>query len=122
VVVALTHAVVDPAKRKPFDVHTANVVRSMDSHEGLVGFSVRKQLFGNEAWTMTVWRDAAALEAFTRSPVHVAAIRAGAPALVEARFHTLTWPDAKKPPSWRQAKRILESVDPIRYEPRKDPA
>lgn len=115
VVVALTHAKVDWFKRGAFDDYTQRVVNTIEQNDGLIGFSVRRQLFGVEVWTMTVWRDEASLEAFVASPMHREAIRKGMPAVVEAQFHRMRWPISDLPPSWDAMKRVLKDVPTRTY-------
>ena len=102
VVVALTHAVLGPERRN-FDRGVDRVVDSLAQQPGLIGSSLRRELFGNEAWTMTVWRDAAALDAFVRSSVHQQAIRDGAGDLAGANFSRFELPAAALPIDWETA-------------------
>jgi len=55
VVLVLTRVVVNTSRRAEFDRQTKSVIASTSSHPGLLGFSARRQLFGNPGWTMTVW-------------------------------------------------------------------
>lgn len=118
VVVALTHATLDPANRGVFDDYTQHVLESLPQSEGLVGYSVRKQLLGNEVWTMTVWRDHDSIDRFVTAPSHKEAMRQGMAPVLEAQFHRMEWPAASVPPSWSDMKRALESVEIVRYGPR----
>ncbi len=108
VVLVITHAVLDNAKRAAFDEHTQRVVASLRAQPGLLGYSVRRQVLGNEVWTMTAWRDEAALSAFVRGPTHQAAISNGAPALQSVRFCRFTLPATDLPLTWSHAERLLE--------------
>lgn len=116
VLVSVTHAVLDPERRKPFDEYTRVVVESLPKQEGLIGWSVRKQPFGNEAWTLTVWRDLAAMRAFVDSEEHRAAMRKGRIALREARFHHYEVPRSAMPPRWEEVLQVLKEVPARRYE------
>lgn len=115
VAVALTHAKVDWFKRGAFDDYTMRVVNTIEQNDGLIGYSVRRQLLGVEVWTMTVWRDEASLDAFVNSPMHREAIRKGMPAVVEAQFHRMRWPISDLPPSWDAMKRVLKDVPTRSY-------
>lgn len=116
VLVSVTHAVLDPERRKPFDDYTRVVVESLPKQEGLIGWSVRKQPFGDEAWTLTVWRDHAAMRAFVDSDAHRAAMRNGRIALREARFHHYEVPRAAMPPRWDEVLQILKEVPARSYD------
>ena len=114
VFVAVTNAVLDPAKRRAFDEHTRRVVASLGSHEGYLGHSVRGRLLGHEVWTMTVWRDEESLDAFVGSPVHRTAIREGLAGVRTAKFLRFEWSE-QRPPSWAEIERRLATVEPIDY-------
>ena len=111
VVVQLTHAVLDPDLRRPFDEHTELVNDAMTAHEGLIGYSLRKQLFGDEVWTLSVWRDEAALSDFVRSDVYRAAMESGAPAVVSMRSRKLDVPREDIPLSWKRAVELLDEAE-----------
>lgn len=115
VVVAITHAVMDGEKRGSFDEGTRRVDESLATRDGFIGRSLRTRVLGNEAWTMTVWRDEESMEAFVSSPVHRRAIREGMPALKSARFLRFTIPVGEVPPSWGEVDRRLEGVEPQTY-------
>ena len=102
VIVALTHATLGD-RRRTFDDQVDRVADSLPSQDGLIGYSLRKELFGDEAWTMTVWRDEASLQAFVRSSVHQQAIRNSAAELTAAKFARFEVPVSSLPLSWEQA-------------------
>jgi len=108
VVLVLTHAVADPDRRAAFDEHTRRVAAALPSQAGLIGYALRRELLGNEAWTMTVWRDEAARAAFVASPLHQAAIAAGLPGLVKVRFRRMSLPAGALPIGWSDALRLLD--------------
>lgn len=112
VAVGVTHAVLDGNRREAFDEATRNVIASLPGLDGYIGHSVRARVLGNEVWTMTVWRDAEALDAFVRSPAHRAAMASGLPAVKRAQFMRLTWPTATAPPSWDE---ILVRLLDVRF-------
>lgn len=110
VVVGLTNAGLDPDNRRDFDDYTQRVVASLPGTPGYIGHAVRTRVFGHEVWTMTVWKDEAALDAFVRSPTHREAIRKGMPAVKWAKFHRFTLAKDQVPPSWADVKARLASV------------
>lgn len=113
--IGLTNAQLDGSNRAAFDDYTNRVIRDLPNREGHIGHSVRTRVFGNEVWTMTVWRDEAALNAFVRAPVHREAMREGISAVKSARFARFAWPASQVPPSWDEAKRRLSEVEPVTY-------
>jgi heme-degrading monooxygenase HmoA len=115
VVVAVTHAVLDGSNRRPFDEYSAKVVRSLPSQDGFVGYSLRSRIAGNEVWTMTVWRDEAALDAFVSSEAHEAAIASGLQSVVSGQFTRFECPVDDCPPKWSSIMERLKSVRTIEY-------
>ncbi|WP_426116816.1 antibiotic biosynthesis monooxygenase [Massilia sp. PWRC2] len=102
VLIALTHAHVDSAQRKLFDDGANRVLQSLPSQPGLVGYSVRKQLFGDEVWTATVWTDETAMLQFVRSPDHVRAVRDSSSAVRNIEYVRLHVRRSALPVSWSQ--------------------
>jgi heme-degrading monooxygenase HmoA len=107
VVVALTNATVHSDRREPFDTHTRKVVDTLPAQPGLIGYSVRRELFGDEAWTMTVWRTDADRARFVATDAHRAAMAAGGPALKSVRFSRVEVPARDIPLSWDRAIQLL---------------
>lgn len=115
VTVGLTNAVLDGKTRAVFDDYTRRVIKSLPDQPGYVGHSVRSRPFGNEVWTMTVWRDESALDAFVASDIHRTAIRQGLGAVKSARFARFEWPADRGPPTWAEALRVLEQAEVVDY-------
>lgn len=115
VVVAVTHALLDGSNRRDFDAHSRLVVASLPQHQGYIGHSVRTSIFGNEVWTMTVWRDQHSLDEFMRSPVHTEAIKRGLSAVLRGQFERFDWPREQVPPSWQDVDQHLASIPFIDY-------
>jgi heme-degrading monooxygenase HmoA len=115
VVVAVTQAKLDSARRAEFDRHTRLIVEDLPHQPGYIGHSRRTRLLGHEVWTLTVWRDDASLDAFVRGPVHREAIRLGMRAVTQAKFLRMDWPTAEAPPSWSVVLQRLEAVEPQHY-------
>ena len=104
VVVGLTKAVIgtDRKKNKDFDRNLWNVVARLNAQPGLIGYSVRKQIFGSEMWTMTVWKDEASLIAFVQSQSHTRAIQEGDEALTDSSFVRVRVDAESIPLEWDQ--------------------
>lgn len=73
-VVAVTNARLHYWRRGPFDRYTQEVYAKMDTHEGYLGGAIKREIFGREVWTFTVWRDKAALKKFVHSAGHLNAM------------------------------------------------
>jgi heme-degrading monooxygenase HmoA len=110
--VVLTHAVVDPAQRTAFDAHTRRVDDSLDAQPGLIAHSLRRELFGNSVWTMTIWTDAQASMRFSGSSAHAAAKREAGRALLSLRTVRLELPRNELPPSWERMLSELDKLPP----------
>lgn len=115
VTVGITHAVLDGKTRAAFDDYTNRTIASLPKNDGFIGHSARTRLFGNEVWTMTAWRNEAALEAFSVSPTHLAAIREGLSAVNQAQFLRMQVPKDQVPPSWDDVLARLKDVPVIDY-------
>lgn len=111
VVLVVTRVVVDTAQRAEFDRQTRRVMASMDQHPGLLGYAARRELFGNQGWTMSVWTDDASRAAFVRSAVHREAIARSLPALITVELKRLTVPRTELPADWDAVLRLLADPD-----------
>lgn len=111
VTMVITHAVVDRARRGPFDDYTRRLVAALDAgrYEGLVGFSVRKELLGDEVWTVTVWSDLQAMQRFAGSELHRDAMRRAGDALRSVEVRHVQASRAEIPWSWE---RVLAQLGP----------
>jgi quinol monooxygenase YgiN len=107
VVLVLTRVVLNPDKRAEFDRQNSRVMASMGQQPGLLGYAARKQLFGNQGWTMSVWANDEARAAFVRSPVHQEAIAKSMPALVSVELKRMTLQRAELPTDWDAMLRLL---------------
>src|SRR2546425_13125069 len=54
--------------------------------EGLLGYSLRTQLIGKKAWTLSAWKDEAALTAFVRASPHADTMKNLRPLLGKTKF------------------------------------
>lgn len=108
VVLVLTRVVVDTGQRAEFDRQTARVIASMPSQPGLLGFSARRQLFGNTGWTMSVWANDDARARFVQTAVHQEAIAKSLPAVVTVELKRMTVARQDIPKDWAQAIALLD--------------
>ncbi len=109
VFVAITHGVVNKNQKTAFSDNLKTVLASLSNSPGLIGYSVRKQLFGNEVWTMSAWTTEEALYNFITSAAHRNAAEHGgiSPETVRSAY---LWTSAKKLPlSWKEAQHHLKS-------------
>jgi quinol monooxygenase YgiN len=108
VLLVITNPKVDRTKRAAFDDYTQRLLKSMHNTPGLIGYSGRKQIFGDEAWTASVWADEDSMRRFIFSPGHLAAMDAGKPALKDVRFRREWIPAKNLPLTWTDVLAILD--------------
>lgn len=106
--VSITHAVTDPARRADFDRWTRRVNATLDDQPGLLAHAIRKQIFGDEAWTFTVWASAADRDRFVRSTAHRRAIDEASTGLAAMRSVRLTLASDALPTDWSGVLELLE--------------
>ncbi len=111
VVLVLTRVVVDTQQRHEFDRQNSRVLASMGSQPGLIGHAARRQLFGDQGWTMSVWADDEARVAFVRSAVHREAIAQSLPALRAVELKRMTVARKDLPANWDAVLRLLADPD-----------
>ena len=107
VVLVLTRVVVDTSQRQAFDLQNSRVMASMGTHPDLCGYAARRQFFGDQGWTMSVWAHDEARAAFVRSAVHREAIAQSLPALRGVEIKRLTVARKDLPADWEQVLRLL---------------
>lgn len=115
VTIGLTTGQIDGsvAERTQFWENSAAVIASLGGQQGYVGHDLRRELLGKLVWTMTVWRDEEALDAFVWSPVHQKAMRESIGVFENARFARLSIPARELPLPWARARAALEASDRI---------
>lgn len=111
VVLVLTRVVVDTRQRSEFDRQNRRVLASMGSQPGLIGYAARRQLFGDQGWTMSVWADDEARAAFVRSAVHREAIAQSLPALRAVELKRMTVARKDLPANWDEVLRQLANPE-----------
>ena len=55
--------------------HTMRITRQLRNSPGLVAYSLRADIAGHQFWTLSVWQDGAALQAFVRAEPHATTMR-----------------------------------------------
>jgi heme-degrading monooxygenase HmoA len=113
VTLVITHAVLDGARRRPFDAYTGRVVEALQSGTvpGLIGFSVRKELLGDQVWTMSAWTDREASRRFAASSPHREAMEEASAAIRSVRVRHVERQRGAPPPRWEEALRWLEQPE-----------
>lgn len=111
VIVGVTHVTLgsNSKSNKAFWDHTYQVVESLPDHHGYLGHRVRKKLFINEAWTMTVWEDEDALNKFVRGSQHGKAMANGLAAVKKARFVRFALPRSETPIDWKTTEQFMKT-------------
>jgi heme-degrading monooxygenase HmoA len=107
VVVAITAGRIEAGGASAFAARLDEVLAALPANDGLVGFSVRRELFGDRIWTLSAWRDDDSLDRFLASPEHVRAVREGGVPRSSVVFVRVPLPKALLPLSWPQAERLL---------------
>lgn len=109
VFVAITHGYIDKGGGRDFSTSLENVREAILSSPGLIGYSVRKQLFGNEVWTMSAWESEEALMDFVDSPAHRDAAANGGIPSQSVRYSYLWVSSDRLPLPWDEAEQIMNS-------------
>jgi quinol monooxygenase YgiN len=92
-----------------FFFYTAQVVKQMASAEGVLGYSVLARPLSKQFWTLSAWKNEAALRAFIQCPPHVRIMTALAPHMGETKFVRWMVKGAQLPLSWDDALRRFSS-------------
>jgi hypothetical protein len=106
--VSITHATLYPDKRDVFDQQTMVVYREMDKQSGLVAYGIRRELFGNQVWTVSVWRDHESRMKFFMSDVHQRAIYMSQDAIETVRYKRIDVQRRELPLTWDRVEQILK--------------
>jgi|ERR1700730_10943615 len=88
---------------------TRAIQEQLESSEGLIGYSLRTQLIGKDAWTVSVWRDEEALVSFVRKSPHIDTMRNLKPRMGRTKFVRWKITGSEVPPKWDDALRRLET-------------
>ena len=90
-----------------FFFYTAQVTKQLASAEGVLGYSALARPLSKQFWTLSVWKDDAALRTFVQCPPHVRIMNALAPHMGETKFVRWTLKGSELPLSWEGALRRL---------------
>ena len=113
VVVSISAAEHKKGQRKEFFRDTRRVLAELANQPGLIGYSFRFEVFGNEAWTMTAWINEEARDTFVQSPAHLIAVRRSGQTAQRLRFVTLNLPRSSLPMTWKDAMSLTENASPL---------
>jgi quinol monooxygenase YgiN len=88
-----------------FFFYTAQVALQLASAEGLLGYSVLARPLSKRSWTLSAWKDDAALHAFVQHPPHVHILTALAPHMDQTKFLRWNVKASQLPLRWDDALR-----------------
>jgi quinol monooxygenase YgiN len=88
-----------------FFYHTVLVAKQLASAQGLLGYSVLAHPFSKRFWTLSAWKDEAALRDFVQHPLHVRIMTAIAPHMDQTKFWRWTVKGSQLPLGWDEALR-----------------
>jgi heme-degrading monooxygenase HmoA len=110
VIVALTHVVLgaDSAINQRFWDFVFSIEKQLPNTKGALGHSIRKKLFSDEGWTMSIWRDEESLSAFVNSGLHKRAVDEAGSAIKTVRYARVKLPKSQTPISWEAAEELLD--------------
>ena len=107
VLVAITHGRIGAGETAKFRAQMKQVLADLPTREGLIGFAVRKEIFGNQVWTVSAWTTAEALEAFVYARPHREVIEDTSIPYPSTRFIRRTMPASELPIDWDRVLAIL---------------
>jgi hypothetical protein len=88
-----------------FFYYTAQVAKQLASAQGLLGYSVLARPLSKRFWTLSAWKDEAALRDFVRRSPHVRIMTAIAPHRDQTKFLRWTVKGSQLPLGWVDALR-----------------
>jgi quinol monooxygenase YgiN len=86
-----------------FFFYTMQVMRQLASADGVLGYSVLARPLSKRFWTLSAWKDEAALHAFVQHPPHVRIMTALTPHMGETKFVRWMIKGSELPLSWDDA-------------------
>jgi quinol monooxygenase YgiN len=88
-----------------------DIRRQLRKADGLLGYGLDAKLVQRTFWTLSVWRDADALDAFARTDPHAARVRQVRPLMNTTTFVTWATTGDQLPVTWDQARsRVSEAA------------
>lgn len=87
----------------PFVVYTAQVVRQLASADGLLGYSLLARPLSKRFWTLSVWKNEVALQAFVQHPPHQRIMTALSLHMDKTKFVRWTVKGSQLPLRWDDA-------------------
>ena len=89
-------------------VYTAQVVKQLDTTDGLLGYSFLARPLSKRFWTLSAWQNENAVRAFVQQPPHVRIMAALAPHMAETQFVRWTVKGPQLPLQWHDALRRFD--------------
>ena len=90
-------------KLPQFFRHSRDIQTQLDHAVGLIGYSLRAQLFRRHFWTLSVWEDEKALMDFVRTTPHVQVMENLQGHMGAAMVVRWTLKGSSVPPDWKGA-------------------
>jgi hypothetical protein len=111
VLLSLTHALINPARRRDFDRATLVLLGQLQRTPGLLMYSVRREVIGMQAWTMTAWRSDEDRSTFVTSEAHGTAMALAGKSIDRMRTRQLAICTGELPLRWTDALNLFRSAD-----------
>ncbi len=90
-------------KLPQFFRHSRDIQAQLDHAVGLIGYSLRAQLFRRHFWTLSVWEDDQALLDFVTTTPHAKVMENLQGHMAATNFVRWTLKGASVPPDWKDA-------------------
>lgn len=88
-----------------FLIQTIRITSQLERSSGLMAYSLNAELFTGRFWTLSVWENESALQAFVHAAPHVETMRTLIPHMGPTRFVRWTVRGAHLPVRWDEALR-----------------
>jgi hypothetical protein len=82
---------------------TFGIQKQLAGTPGVIGYSLRAQIFSKQFWTLSVWDDSAALMNFVQKLPHSESMKAMAPFMGQTKFTQWKVPGSGVPLKWNEA-------------------
>jgi Domain of unknown function (DUF3291) len=79
------------------------VQNQLKGSKGLVGYSMKAQILGKKAWTLSVWEDETALQDFVHRAPHADIMRKPILQPGKSKFVRFSLAGSSVPPNWDEA-------------------